>query len=250
WQENKSDYEPGKNYFYGCEVKDEMITEEGSQLMALYNSKKASLNKIYIEIQKGNFSKHKDIIPFLKDEFQEIRLYAIDLLSDIGFKSAIEPLTDLLNDLNSNIRKKVYIALTEIALARDVVPYILNGLKDENRYVVGVVTDFITNVIDEDTKPDSDDYDEWLNWWQDQSLKYKPATYYYKGKPVSIKYFINKMKVDSVTAYYLEILLTWTGQNFGDEKTPDILLKWEHWWEENKDRFEPGKRYFYGHLVP
>ncbi|MCP4180767.1 MAG: hypothetical protein GY756_23655, partial [bacterium] len=254
WEDNKQRFEPGKHYCYGYEVKNKMSTDEGKELMQHYDKKCDNIDQIYAKLKKGEFDEYKKMLIYLNDKYEGIWEYAFELLKEVGLSQSIDLFISFLEDNNSLKRANALYGLRNIAIVNKVVPHILIGLKDNDRVVKLAAEDVLIHLLKPVDTP-SFKYEDWLQWWNANSDQFEQDIPYYEGKIFSIKELqkdlIEDMKEHGVVVCrYHEIFESWTGQNFGDEKTPDIISKWEQWWQENKDRFEPGKRYFYGHLVP
>ncbi|MCP4179294.1 MAG: HEAT repeat domain-containing protein, partial [bacterium] len=123
WEDNKQRFEPGKHYCYGYEVKNEMITDEGKELMQHYDKKCDNINQIYAKLKKGEFDEYKKMLIYLNDEYDGIWEYAFEILIRVGLSQSIDTFLSFLKDNNSSKRANALYGLRNIAIVNKVVPH-------------------------------------------------------------------------------------------------------------------------------
>jgi hypothetical protein len=110
-------------------------------------------------------------------------------------------------------------------------------------------------LLSDEESGDERDYDEServAEWWRKTAGNFDSDRVYSMGEPASLGVFIEQLKrtQSSLPDAILNRLSDWMGQDFGQEPLPEVILKWEKWWDANQDKYIPGRRYFYGHPVP
>jgi hypothetical protein len=224
---------------------------------------KARLDAALALAEAGDFSGLQTIVAALASDNHEVRLKAAYLCEQIGFSTAIEPLSRMaLNDRQSENRKQAIFALAAIGRPAVVAPLIsaLDDTRVERRqdarlaqYMV-LGRDVLRQLSDEDggVERDPEEVARISEWWERESGRCDPALVYAMGEPASPGVFIRQLRAadSELPDLYLGALHDWTGEDFGEAPLQRVDARWAKWWAANEARYEPGRRYFHGHRVP
>jgi hypothetical protein len=224
---------------------------------------KQALDDAIARAQTGDFSGWDTIREALESPDTEVRTAAAGACERIGFSAAVELLSRMAtSDRDTDARNQAIYALVAVGKPA-VVPVLIAVLEDEEHErrqdsrtalyrVLG--KDVFSVLADEDGGPDPDPEESGrvTRWWQSRKDRYQADRVYAFGELASPAVFIEEVKKVPVPLpdAHLNALRDWTGQDFGQTPIRKVIQKWEKWWAEHRDRYEPGRRYFYGHSVP
>jgi hypothetical protein len=226
-------------------------------------SEGAAVGDAIARAQTGDFSGWVAVQEALASPIVELRTEAAGVCERIGFSAAVEPLSRMAtSDPDTDARNQAIYALVAVGRTAAVPPLIavLDDPDYERRQdsrtalyrVLG--RDVFSVLADEDggPDPDSEESGRVTKWWQSRKNRYQADRVYAFGELASPAVFIEEIKKVPVPLpdAHLNALRDWTGQDFGQTPLRKVIHKWEKWWAEHRDRYEPGRRYFYGHSVP
>jgi hypothetical protein len=211
----------------------------------------------------GDFSGVPAIVQAIDHANQDVRLRAAYVAGRIGLAQAIEPLATMARrDPVSPNRNQAIYSLSAIGRPA-VVPALIDALNDEDverRMDARIALyqmlgpDVFAPMVEEDEGegPDPEEIDRVTDWWAERASTFDPARAYAFGVPASPGVFIEQVAAadSSLPDAYLNALTDWTGQDFGQEPLAQVQVKWRQWWAAEARKYEPGRRYFFGHPVP
>jgi HEAT repeat protein len=227
------------------------------------SNRKKELESALAQAQQGDFSGLDTIVDALTSENGEVRIKAAYYCQRIGFSAAIEPLSRMaLDDPVSDNRNQAIFALVGIGRA-GVVPVLISALDDEDverredaRVALYNVLgkDVLSLLGDEEGGVDRDLAEtlRLATWWETHAARFEPERVYSVGELASPGTFIGQLKAaqTSLPDAILDALCDWTGEDFGNAPLKTVITKWERWWSKNSGSYEPGRRHFFGHVVP
>ncbi len=199
----------------------------------------------------------------------ERRSDAINYLGQIGVFKAIDPIGDLITkDTFDEVRREGIHALQVMGYTEGV-SHILKALKDDAFVCREDARIAVYRLLGEEVLPLLDPEEEMLieddyerkqyylsnaeivnDWWSNNYANYSPGKVYFFGNLITPIIFLNKishLELYESDAYWAQ-LEVWTGQYFG-EPSKQMMEAWKSWITENSDKYIPGVRYFWGHLV-
>ena len=215
-----------------------------------------------LQAESGDFGSLGTILSGLEDDDPELRMKAAYACKRIGFHSAIDPLANMASsDYESENRIQAIYALGACGTPA-VVPPLIAALSDGDQNCREAARTALFQVLgpkvrsqfsdEEEGGPDPSESTRLSEWWQKNEARLDPGFAYTKGALASPGAFIRELKATKTAlpdAIYAA-LHDWTGQDFGKTPKPKVIAKWDKWWSENRSRFQPGHRYFHGHLIP
>jgi hypothetical protein len=214
------------------------------------------------QAKSGDFSGVSTILGGLSDGNQDVRLRSAYVAGRIGLPQAIEPLSVMaLRDRVSDNRNQAIFAL--VAIGRPAaVPTLIGALHDEEveRRMdarIGLYRmlgpDVFAPLVEEDADegPDQAEIDRVTAWWDARAAQFDAGKVYAFGVLATPEVFILQASAATATPdAYFHALTDWTGQDFGERPATAVLRKWMAWWSAHEREYEPGRRYFFGRLVP
>jgi HEAT repeat protein len=156
----------------------------------------------------------------LRDDYDEVRLKAIDAMFYLGVKEAVNELILSLNDASSMVSELALIRLGD-----------LSGEIFKNDMSVA----------------------ELKVWWKRHEKKYNTGVCYRLGKPIWLPDVIALLKQAHLRDQIVRELQIITGFDFGynphisAKKQKNLLKQAQAWWDRKGHHFESGSLYKYGH---
>lgn len=221
---------------------------------------KQQVNGALAAAQDGDFSGVTTIVAALTHADAGVRLRAAYCGQRIGPAAAVDPLSEMARrDPESDNRNQATYGLAGVGLPAAVAALIDvladedDSRRDDARTALYRVVGrrVLAQLADGDVR-DERERDRVAEWWRTQSSRFDPARVYAMGEPASPATFIRELKASrtNLPDAYLNSLRDWTGQDFGQSPRSTVVKQWEKWWAAHRGGYEPGRRYFYGHLVP
>lgn len=213
--------------------------------------------------QSGDFSQLPAVIRAIGSANPDVRLRAAYVAGRIGTPQAIDALKAMaVRDEVSANRNQAIFALAAIGRPA-VVPALIDALHDpdvERRMDARIALfqllgpDVFKPMVEEDQDegPDLEEIDRVTRWWSERSMAFDPARVYAFGVPATPGVFIEQAAAadSELPDAYLNALTDWTGEDFGQAPLSRVLTQWRRWWMAERSKFEPGRRYFFGHPLP
>ena len=211
----------------------------------------------------GDFSGLDVLVAALASDDAEVRIKAAYYCERIGFPAAIGPLSRMAaEDSESHNRNQAIYALVGVGRPA-VVPALVAALNDPDGERREDARTALYRLLGRDVLPllsdeewgdgrDPDEAERVAEWWRKAEANFDPGLVYYMGEPASPGLFIEQLKQTqtSLPDALLNPLSDWTGEDFGQQPLPKVISRWEKWWGANREKYVPGRRYFYGHPVP
>jgi hypothetical protein len=210
--------------------------------------------------EAGDFGGLGVIVECLGHDDDGVRVKAARCCERIGFAAAIEALAAMAaaDPVSPNRNQAIY-ALAAIGRPA-AAPPLVEALADPDperrddartalyRVVGEIVAPLLSDEIDEDPQERS----RVTEWWQGYAPRLDADRVYALGELASPGVFIDQLKASKGRhpSAWLDALANWTGQDFGEGPLSKVTAQWLKWWKANADRYEPGRRYFFGHRVP
>jgi HEAT repeat protein len=226
-----------------------------------YSDPDGTLAASVAHAQVGVFTGFDSILRALEHLDDAVRLRAAACCQHIGFYKAVDPLARMAySDSDSANRAQAVYALGGIGKPAVIPPIVavLADEEDECREAARTVLfrmlgslELLALFGDEGDSLDPDERMRVEKWWKDHAKSFDRARVYAMGKLASPAVFIEHLKEATISLpdAYLTQLRDWTGQDFGESPLRKVIERWENWWSKNKERYEPGRRYFYGHRI-
>jgi hypothetical protein len=209
----------------------------------------------------GEFTGEETILRGLVDDDREVRIKAASYCGQVGFAHAVEPLIRMAtSDRESHNRNQAMYALVGVGRIRGVAG-LIEALKDEEEERRGdartslyrLLGRSVVALLADDFELDAAEPVRLAAWWQQKEAAFDPALVYAAGDPTSPGGFIEqlkKMRRNDVPEATLDALECWTDVRFGGMSRKKLIAAWEKWWDAQRERYQTGCRYFYGHRVP
>jgi len=185
-------------------------------------------------------------------------LEAAALLGDVGAAWTIEPLAELARHPDPSIRNEAIIGLarTNSALA---IPPLLCALEDpelERRddARVALVSLIGSEIVDHLADEGDDDPGERARaetWWRGNKHRFADDVAIHRGSPLSIEAAVEELEVSrpEVIGARLDTIQNWVGSDVEGDTPAAKVKAMRVWWDQNRERFVDGRRYFQGHPV-
>lgn len=205
---------------------------------------------VYLALSGG-----ADVLHFLTAACNNPRMTSdvIEAMGALGNVAAVETLISGLNSEDEPLRVVAGEALELLTGAR---------LKETITVVEPIDQDELFEG-EEPPEPRSEEiervctsHDEWVNWWNQNRSRFQTTIRWRYGKPFNFGLCIDEMGAENARfgdrqRAYLELVIR-SGHDIPFEpdwfvvKQEEALRQWQAWWQENRNRFAPGKWYFHG----
>lgn len=240
------------------------INIEEQRLMKENNGNATDLEKLFSKIdvaynraKKGDFSGREVLVTCLGSPNLEIRFEVIEMIGNIGASWGIAPLGKLIKDLNHQIRSESIFALMRTCRL-EAVSILIETLNDKNEEIkedgrvalVSLLGKIVLPLLAKYGDTMIGEYLGMKDWWKTNHSLFNSDYVYFEGKPVILGDWIHSLEWISESVFSeIEYRLSfWTGVSFDANVGKKIYL-WNKWWAENQNKFQEGKRYFWGNPV-
>jgi HEAT repeat protein len=212
--------------------------------------------------KKGDFSRIQDVIPLVSSDYWEVADAASEALERLGPARALDTLAK-----EARGRINPIYALASVGTPA-VVPHLIALLGDEDvefrehtrAALYRIMGDRVGDLLDFDEISGrlGDERANVADWWAAQGAEFDPKVVYRHGEPLDLGRDIETMATLAAIGREQELaaveamaekVADFTGHRIENVPNSDLGRRWQEWWRENSSRFQPGRRYFYGHLV-
>lgn len=215
------------------------------------------LNTAISNLQNGKHVDEAIFLKLLKSKNSQIRLETACFLGQLGASWVVNPLGELIFDIETEVRNEAIFALAETCRPL-AAKCLIEALKDTDlerredaRTALAILLG--SNIADSFNVilSGEEEANQVGSWWQANIQKFDFSLCYAWGKVVNLEDWIIRLQNSptEVAKWLLERLFLWTGMKFGDNPSTDVAKKWLMWWENNRKKYQEGKRYYFSQFI-
>ncbi len=185
------------------------------------------------------------------------KLEAAELLGRVGAEWVIEPLVSLLNDPDPSVRSDAILGLarTNRVAAVPTLVEMLGDLEPERREDarVGLLRLVGGDLAEQLAVDDGDpgEVERVRAWWAANQHRFPPDVAIFEGEPLAIDRDIALLETasPSIVEQLVDEIQNWVGADLPAGTPEEQAAYLRAWWPTHRERFVPGRRYYYGRLA-
>jgi len=224
----------------------------------------ARIDEIEEAMKRGDFSGMDELIAYVPSKEWEVNESALILLLRVGSRRAIPAAAEEA----AHGSKQAIHALGEIGVAAGM-PALIAALLDEEYEVretarlelSRALGPLVHDMLDCDEFggcAEGEEHATLSAWWSAHGHELDPELVFYNGKPIDVGADVVQMEewtrlngeqVLAAVEAVSEKLTDFTGYEPPKVPRNEIAALWRAYWQQHAGRFEPGRRYFYGHRI-